>query len=78
MEILKNQTLYQCSFCSKRLLTKAGAILHENDYCKNENSPHVENCKHEHVETAWVLISGEDNAHEPDYDFCVECGTHFD
>lgn len=30
---LKNQTLYQCEQCGKRLLTPHGAKLHKTKYC---------------------------------------------
>jgi len=77
MEILTNQTLYKCSYCGHRMLTKSGAKLHEERYCKNENSPRVKNCKHENIETVWSQIRGEEHREEPDYDVCTECGTQF-
>lgn len=33
MKVLTNQTLYQCDHCGKRLLTKHGAKVHEEQYC---------------------------------------------
>jgi len=73
---LENQTLFQCSFCKKRLLTKRGCVLHEKLYCKNNESPHVINCEHENIETSYRYIPGE-AVQEPDYNYCVDCGTRF-
>ncbi|EJR96873.1 MULTISPECIES: hypothetical protein [Bacillus] len=33
MKVLINQTLYQCDHCGKRLLTKHGVKVHEEQYC---------------------------------------------
>lgn len=80
MKILKNQTLYQCSYCGKRLLSKSGALLHEDIYCKNEEAPthkgklkKQENCEHKHFETIYTYIPGE-AVQEPDHDECYDCG----
>ena len=43
MKILENQTIYKCSFCGQRKLTKRGCLMHEFSYCKNESSPHMIN-----------------------------------
>lgn len=66
MEVLKNQTLYKCSFCGKRLLSKNGATIHEQEYCKNDLSPHIQNikkkqaeCEHNNTETIYGYIPGE-------------------
>lgn len=81
MEILTNQTIYQCSYCNKRLLSKNGAKIHEEQYCKDKNSPHKKNiadkqskCTHENVETMYRTIPGESHLKEPYYDLCVDCG----
>ena len=71
MKILENQTLYQCSFCHKRLLTKSGCEMHEHDYCKSAGSPNRENCNHEDMGTVY---RGSGNEQEPDYDYCLKCG----
>jgi len=83
MKILKEQTLYQCSYCGKRLLTKQGCALHENNYCNNLESPNAKridnfkkNCQHKNRGTAYRYIPGE-AVQEPDYDYCVECGKRF-
>jgi hypothetical protein len=80
MKILKNQTLYQCESCGKRLLTKRGALLHENEYCYHPGSPasiavtdKQEACDHpkESVFTVWVW---DDDIQVPDCDQCGVCG----
>lgn len=77
---LKNQTLYKCSYCGKRLLSKNGCKLHEHQYCKHYKSPHQQgieinkkNCKHETVDTHYSYIPGE-AVKEPAYNYCVDCG----
>jgi len=84
MIVLKNQTIYKCEYCGHRKLSKTGVILHEREYCKNENSPAQKNildkqanCTHEHVETAWTPIVGEEFRSEPNYDYCVDCNKEF-
>ena len=79
---LKNQTLFQCSYCNKRLLSRNGCKIHENEYCTNPASPHIEegikkqaSCTHENVETVWSYIPGE-AVKEPNYDVCVDCNLH--
>ena len=81
MKIIKNQTLYQCSYCHRRKLTKRGCIVHENKYCSDESSPHMmsikklqSECLHADLETIWSYIPGEAVQH-PDYDVCIECNA---
>ena len=80
MRILKNQTLYQCEYCGRRLLSKAGAKLHEESYCKDEDSPRFVNmraaqddCPHEHRETEYSYIPGE-AVMQPECEVCLDCG----
>jgi len=79
MNILINQTLYQCSYCGKRLLSVKGCKLHENSYCTNPASPHAkaiiekqETCPHNNVEEVWSYIPGE-AVKQPDHDVCIDC-----
>jgi len=81
MKILKNQTIYQCEYCKKRLLSKNGARLHENHYCWQPLSPNQkaikkkqEECTHENSETIWSYIPGE-TVKQPDHDLCLDCGV---
>ena len=83
MKILENQTLYQCEYCRKRLLTKAGANLHENEYCSNDKSPRgqkvkaqQDNCEHKNTETVLVYLDG-DSMPVPDYDICTDCNLKY-
>jgi len=83
MEILKNQTLYKCSFCSRRMLTKKGAEIHENDYCKSDKSPRAlaaiekqNNCEHKNSQTHYSYIPGE-AVQQPECDICTDCGLQF-
>lgn len=77
MKILENQTLYQCEYCNKRLLSKIGAKVHEEQYCKQ--SPIVKQkrideiiaCVHE-MDTHWDYIPGE-AVKEPQYQYCINC-----
>ena len=84
MIILKDQTLYKCEYCGKRLLTRGGAQMHEQSYCKNPESPHMiedaarvarnqANCGHYNKETIWRCIPGE-AVKMPYYDVCTGCG----
>jgi len=73
MVILKNQIIFQCEYCGKRLLSKKGAKIHENKYCKNENSPNRKNCKHENTHTQYIIPPGE-TMQVPDYEICLDCG----
>lgn len=84
MKIIRNQTLYQCSYCGKRKLTKRGCILHEDKYCWHPKSPHKirvakgitdkqRNCKHRNTEEIWSYIPGE-AVKQPDYELCIDCG----
>lgn len=78
MITLENQTLYQCEYCNKRLLSKNGAKIHEEQYCSQ--SPILKqkildkkmNCKHEWY-TSYSYIPGE-AVMEPDYTYCIHCG----
>ena len=85
MEILENQTLYQCDYCNKRLLSKKGCVLHENEYCWKEKSPHQKRlaneiarkqreCSHENRDTVYTYIPGE-AVQQPDHDECLDCGA---
>lgn len=78
---LVNQTLYQCSYCSKRLLTKSGCHIHETKWCKAPNSPaqlsiieKQKSCLHQNKEEIWSYIPGE-AVKQPDYEVCIDCGT---
>jgi len=80
VEILHNQTLYQCSYCGQRKLTQRGCRIHEQSYCKNEKSPHFvlfklkqDSCSHKNTDTAYSYISGE-AVKQPAYDYCLDCG----
>ena len=77
MKVLENQTLYQCEFCGKRLLSKKGASLHERQFCKVvRDARKLEKqrvCKHEKIDTHYDYILGE-AVMEPKYDYCVDCG----
>jgi len=83
MEIIKNQTLFRCSHCRKRLLTKKGCLLHENKYCWHPKSPNKTNiiknqeaCPHTNRETEYEYIPGE-AVKEPAYDRCLDCGKKY-
>lgn len=83
MKEIKNQTIYQCSYCGKRLLSKNGAKIHENTYCKHMDSPAQKsviekqnNCAHKNVETEYTYIPGE-AVKEPNCDICLDCGARF-
>lgn len=80
MKILTNQTLYQCDYCGKRLLTKRGAKLHEEEYCGS--SPIVEqkkldvirDCKHQ-MREVYMTMPGEPHLQQPSHDECINCGV---
>jgi len=81
MEVIKNVTVYKCSYCGKRLLTKKGAKIHENKYCWHSDSPHQksivekkEKCEHKNVETQYSYIPGE-AVKEPSHNECMDCGS---
>ena len=81
MKELNNQTIYQCSYCGKKNFTKRGSKLHEDEYCKHSDSPHMiaikkrqYDCKHLNTETVYRYIPGE-CVQEPDYDQCIDCGA---
>ena len=81
MEILKNQTLYKCSYCGARKLTKRGCIQHETLYCSAELSPHKMDikkwqakCPHKNIDTVYSYIPGE-AVQQPDHDVCIDCGA---
>lgn len=78
MRVLTNQTLYQCDHCGKRLLSKNGAKLHEEKYCRivreQQRAEQQKNCPHNNISTHWTPIFGEEWRHEPDHDYCVDCG----
>jgi hypothetical protein len=79
MKTLTGQTIYQCEYCNKRLLTKKGAKIHEEDYCwespikKEKRRIEVLSCEHDWT-TSWSPIFGEEHLKEPDYDYCFKCG----
>lgn len=78
MKVLIGQTTYQCEYCNRRLLSKNGAKIHEEQYCKQ--SPIVKEkrkqeilaCDHDWG-TMWSPIRGEEWRKEPDYDYCTKC-----
>ncbi|HEB32967.1 MAG TPA: hypothetical protein ENI15_19150 [Spirochaetes bacterium] len=81
MKILKNQTLYKCSYCGRRKLTKRGCLQHEDRYCSNELSPHQmgikkwqSECPHKNTETVYSYIPGE-AVQQPDHDVCLDCNA---
>ena len=81
MITLKNQTIYQCEHCRKRLLSKNGAKIHENEYCSHPESPNnvkrrvkQENCEHENTETIYGYIPGE-AVQQPEYELCIDCDS---
>ena len=81
MEILRNQTLYKCSYCNRRKLTKRGCRIHENYYCSDELSPHKINikkmqseCLHKNKETIYAYIPGE-CVQQPDHEACIDCNA---
>lgn len=83
MEIIKNATIYKCSFCGKRLLSRNGAKIHENEYCWHELSPRQKNilekrrvCEHKNHETEYTYIPGE-AVKEPSCEICLDCGARF-
>ncbi|MEA0563303.1 hypothetical protein [Lysinibacillus irui] len=80
MKVLENQTLFQCDHCGKRLLTKHGAKIHEEEYC-NSSALLIDkgyeiliNCHHDWKER-WVPIPGEEHLSEPSHDECIKCGA---
>lgn len=79
MITLKGQTIYQCEYCNKRLLSRNGAKIHEEQYCwkspivKQKRIDEIKNCKHE-MDTVWDYIPGE-AVKEPQYDHCIKCGA---
>jgi len=79
VKTLKNQTIYQCEYCNKRLLSKNGAKIHEEQYCwkspvvKQKRKEEIMNCKHE-MDTVWDYIPGE-AVKEPQYQECIKCGA---
>ncbi|MET4562215.1 DNA-directed RNA polymerase subunit RPC12/RpoP [Lysinibacillus parviboronicapiens] len=80
MKVLENQTLYQCDYCGKRLLTKNGAKIHEEEYCKSsaqlidKGFEILINCQHD-WKTQWTPIPGEEHLSEPSHDVCIKCGA---
>lgn len=80
MNVILNQTIYQCEYCGKRLLSKNGAKIHEEQYCykspivKEKRKQEILLCKHK-WETSWTPIAGEEWRHEPDYEYCIYCNV---
>ena len=79
MEVLKGQTIYKCSYCGKRLLSRNGCKIHEEKYCWHKDSPNKVNmierrklCNHE-FEEVWSYIPGE-AVMQPDHAKCILCG----
>ena len=79
MRILKNQTIYQCEYCNKRLLSKKGAQIHEEQYCskstivKQKRIEVIKGCEHDWDEV-WSYIPGE-AVMEPSHNVCIKCGA---
>ena len=77
MKVLTNQTLYQCDHCGKRLLSKNGAKLHEEEYCRvvyeRKKLEKQANCSHEVTDYHYDYIPGE-AVMQPEYKYCVDCG----
>lgn len=79
MKVLTNQTIYQCQYCNKRLLSKNGAKIHEEQYCsqspvaEQNRIEKIKTCNHD-METHWDYIPGE-AVMEPQYDYCIKCGA---
>ncbi|MYL45033.1 hypothetical protein GLV94_05210 [Virgibacillus halodenitrificans] len=77
MLTIDNQTIYQCEYCDKRLLSKNGAKIHEDQYCskspivKQRRFEVIKGCEHE-MDTHWDYIPGE-AVMEPQYQYCIEC-----
>lgn len=83
MKTIHNVTIFQCEYCNKRLLSKNGAKIHEEQYCSNADSPNqkriIENqrtCEHQNCETVYSYIPGE-AVQEPNHDICLDCGMRF-
>lgn len=80
MKVLTAQTVYQCEYCCKRLLSRNGAKIHEEQYCskspivKAKRKQEILTCNHVWA-TSWRPIFGEEWRSEPDYDYCTECGV---
>lgn len=79
MKVLKNQIIYECEYCGKRLLSRNGAKIHEIGYCKAVNSIHQKDillkqrdCSHNNITTIWDYIPGE-AVKEPQYELCIDC-----
>ena len=78
MKVLENQTLYQCEFCGKRLLTPHGAKLHEESYCRqskmlaDKGYEILRNRRHE-WRMQYSRIPGEEHLMQPDHEKCIEC-----
>jgi len=65
------------------MLTKKGAYIHENEYCKDKNSPNhkalIEKqgvCEHKNSQTHYSYIPGE-SVQQPECDICTDCGAKF-
>ena len=77
---LTNQTVYKCEHCGRRMLTKQGCEIHEQQYCKSESSPHMQairrrqtECKHPNQYETWEYEPGEAIPF-PDRMVCPDCG----
>ena len=79
MKQLTNQTTFQCEYCNKRFLTKKGARLHEEKYCRLSPIPKVRKekeilaCNHD-FQIEYTYITGE-AIQEPSCDKCTKCGV---
>ncbi|MGY0692649.1 hypothetical protein ACW2QC_07620 [Virgibacillus sp. FSP13] len=79
MITLEKQTIYQCEYCGKRLLSKNGAKIHEEQYCnqspmvKQKRDDVIKMCNHD-MDTHWDYIPGE-AVLEPQYSYCINCGA---
>jgi hypothetical protein len=77
VKVIENQKIYQCSHCGKRLLTKKGAKIHEENYCrvilKKQKEELQNTCPHMDTDWSYRYIPGE-AVKEPDYCYCLDCG----
>lgn len=79
LKTLENQTVYQCEYCGKRLLSKNGAKIHEEQYCrqspivKQKWLESVKKCSHK-WEMQFHPMPGEPHLLEPDHEECIYCG----
>lgn len=84
MLVIENQTIYQCEYCLKRIVTKSGAKRHEEKYCPHPASLNQKaivkrqaECSHllEARETACMPMPDETHLMQPSHTFCTLCGV---